>query len=126
MEIAHRVIADAVFAVGGRLANIDAVGTVEFVQRVGIADQKIDRAAFRIRRPYLQKHLRVAQAHAGEGRRLAPGEGDPEAELLGVELDGRVDVIDGQSRVDPLAFDVGRVHGGYYECSPWLSSWRSS
>src|SRR5262249_34937261 len=87
---------------------------------VGVVDEEINGAVFRIRLALAQKHLLSAEVHAGEGGRLAPGEGEHESELLGVEPDRLVDVGDGQSRLDLLALDVGWLHGAYYHSPAWL------
>jgi hypothetical protein len=80
---------------------------VKFVQLIGVSNEEIHRASVTAgrRRAFRQEHLDFTKVHAGEGRRLAPGERLLEAELLDVEFDGGWDVTDRQARVDLLAFD---------------------
>jgi hypothetical protein len=67
---------------------------VKLGEFVGIADDEIHRAAYRIGRALLKEHLHVPQVHARERRRVAPGERQMEAELFRVEFDGGKDVVD--------------------------------
>ncbi len=107
VQVAHGVVTDAIWSVVDCLRDFDGIGPVEFVQLVGVADKKIDRASLRTGsgRAFLQENLHSAKAHAGECRRLAPSERLLEAELLGVEFEGGWNITDRQAGVDLLAFD---------------------
>ncbi len=89
------------------LRDFDTIGAVEFVQLVGVAHIEIDRASLGtgIGRAFRQEDLDFTKAHAGEGRRFAPGERVLKAELLDVEFDGGWNVTDHQSGVHLVAFD---------------------
>ena len=107
MQVAHDIVADAVWSVVDCLRDFGAIGSVEFVQLVGVADDEIDRASLRTGsgRAFLQENLGFAKVHAGESRGLTPGERLLEAELLDVEFDCGWNVTDRQAGVDLLAFD---------------------
>ena len=107
IQVAHSIVADAVWSVLNCLSDFDTIGAVEFVQLVGVADKEIGRASIRTRsrRAFPQKHLDFAKVHAGEGRWLAPSERLLEAKLLYVEFDRGQNVTDRQAGVDLLAFD---------------------
>jgi hypothetical protein len=119
IQVAHDIVADAVWSVVDCLRDFDTIGAVEFVQLVGVADNEIDRASLRTvsGRAFLQENLDSAKVHAGEGRWLAPGERLLEAELLDVEFDGSWNVTDRQAGVDLLAFDERRGWAGHNICS---------
>src|SRR5713101_2629215 len=106
MQVAHDIVADAVWSVVDGLRDFDTVGAVEFVQLVGVADDEIDRASLRTGsgRSFLQANLRFAKVHAGASRALTPGERRLGVERLDGELVRGSNVIDRQGRVDLRAF----------------------
>ena len=63
------------------------------------------------------KNIWTTKVHAGEGRRLAPGERLLEAELLDVEFDGGWNVTDRQAGVDLLTFDERQGWATHNICS---------
>src|ERR1043166_1140626 len=119
IQVAHGIVADAVWSVIDGLRDFGAVGAMEFVQLVGVADKKIDRASFRAGRgrALRQEHLNLAKVHAGEGRRLAPRKRLLEAERPGVEVEGGRNVTDSQASVALLAFDERQGWAGHNMCS---------
>src|SRR6516165_7506407 len=46
IQVAHGIVADAVWSVIDCLCDFDTIGAVEFVQLVGVADKEIDRVPF--------------------------------------------------------------------------------
>src|SRR5260370_16282704 len=96
IQVAHSIVAEAVWSVVDCLRDFDTIGAVEFVQLVGVADTKIDRACLRtgIGGAFPQENLNFAKIHAGEGRRFAPREPFLEAQLLDIEFDAGWNVPD--------------------------------
>src|SRR5262249_7790047 len=111
MQVAHDIVTESVLSVGNGFGDLHALGAMELVKLIGVAYMEVDDAAFGIGRAFAQKHLRLAQVYAGEGRGIAPGEGSHETQLLRVELDCRGYIVDSQAGVELFAFDDGRWHG---------------
>src|SRR6267378_1778323 len=124
MQVAHGIVADAVWPVVDGRGNLDSIGAVEFVQLVGVANKEIDRTSVGAGRrgAFRQEHLDLTKVHAGKGRRLAPCERLLEAELLDVEFDGSRNVTDRQAGVDLLAFDERQGWAAHNICSLLLSA----
>src|SRR5579859_7495757 len=106
VQVANRVITDAVLAVAGRMGDLYTVGAMEFVELVGIADVEINRAALRVGRSLLQKDLHLIELDPGKVRWLAPEKPQREAQLFGVEIHGGGNVGDGEAGVVLLAVNL--------------------
>ena len=117
MQIADGVIAHSPWPVPRRLDDFDAIGALELVQLVGVADDEIHLASLGIGLALLQEYLRTTQIHTREGRRVAPSEGLLEAELFRVELGGCENVADFQTSVVLLA--VNLWDGGLGHATPF-------
>src|SRR3954462_4549196 len=87
VRVPYAVIADAVLAIADLFCDLHPACAVELVQRIGVSHVEVDGASARARRSLLQEQLDVAEHHAGERRRVAPGEPETESQLLRVELD---------------------------------------
>src|SRR5258708_3995200 len=90
MQVAHGIVADAVWSIIDCLRNFDTIGTVEFVQSVGVANKEIDRTSIRAGRgrTFRQEHLALTKVHAGNDRRRAPRKPLLAPQLLTVASDG--------------------------------------
>jgi len=106
VQVFDGVVSHSVRPVAWRSYHFYPASAMELAELVGIAHEKIQSAAFRNGRAFLQEDLHFSEIHARHSRRIPPREAEAKAQFVGVEIDGSVNVANLQSRMVSFAIDL--------------------